>query len=91
MDSRFSLATCLVLVCGVIAVGSTTAEAAGIGVHLRVHAQNIPRAVAGELTRMSAWKRVRRRHRDRIRTREVFSSIQRAKVRRSSRSNERST
>jgi len=34
-------------VCGVIALGSTTAEAAGIGVHLRVHAQNIPGAVAG--------------------------------------------
>jgi hypothetical protein len=47
MDSRFSLPACLVLVCGVIALGSTTAEAAGIGVHLRVHAQNIPRAVAG--------------------------------------------
>jgi hypothetical protein len=47
MNSRFSLPACLVLVCGVIALGSTTAEAAGIGVHLRVHAQNIPRAVAG--------------------------------------------
>ena len=33
MDSRFSLSACLVLVCGVIALGSTTAEAAGIGVH----------------------------------------------------------
>jgi len=47
MNSRFSLPACLVLVCGVIVLGSTTAEAAGIGVHLRVHAQNIPRAVAG--------------------------------------------
>jgi hypothetical protein len=36
-----------VLLCGPIALGSTTAEAAGIGVHLRVHAQNIQRAVAG--------------------------------------------
>jgi hypothetical protein len=33
--------------CTLIALGATTAEAAGIGVHLRVHAQNIPRAVAG--------------------------------------------
>jgi hypothetical protein len=47
MDSRFSLPACLVLLCGQIAPGPTTAEAAGIGVHLRVHAQNIPRAVAG--------------------------------------------
>jgi len=47
MDSRFSLPACLVLLCGLIALGPTTAEAAGIGVHLRVHAQNIPRAVAG--------------------------------------------
>ena len=47
MDSRFSLPACLVLLCAVIALGATTVEAAGIGVHLRVHAQNIPRAVAG--------------------------------------------
>ena len=47
MDSRFSLPACLVLLCGLIVLCSTTAEAAGIGVHLRVHAQNIPRAVAG--------------------------------------------
>ena len=47
MDSRFSLPACLVLLCGLIALGPTTAEAAGIGVHLRVHAQNIPGAVAG--------------------------------------------
>jgi hypothetical protein len=44
---RFSLPTCLVLLRAVIAPGAATAEAAGIGVHLRVHAQNIPRAVAG--------------------------------------------
>jgi hypothetical protein len=37
----------LMLLCALIALGTTTAEAAGIGVHLRVHAQNIPRAVAG--------------------------------------------
>ena len=43
MDSRFSLPACLVLLCGL----PPTAEAAGIGVHVRVHAQNIPRAVAG--------------------------------------------
>jgi hypothetical protein len=47
MSSRFSSPACLVLLCGLIAPGPTTAEAAGIGVHLRVHAQNIPRAVAG--------------------------------------------
>ena len=47
MDSRFSLPACLVLLCGLIVLCSTTAEAAGIGVHLRVHAQNIPGAVAG--------------------------------------------
>ena len=45
--SRFSLPACLVLLCGLIALGPTTAEAAGIGVHLGVHAQNIPWAVAG--------------------------------------------
>ena len=47
MDSRFSLPVCLVLLCGLIAFGPVTAEAAGIGVHLTVHAHNIPRAVAG--------------------------------------------
>jgi hypothetical protein len=45
MISRFSPPTCLVLWCGVIAFGPTTAEAAGM--HLGVHAQNIPRAIAG--------------------------------------------
>ncbi|MEH2500177.1 hypothetical protein V1294_006656 [Bradyrhizobium sp. AZCC 1678] len=47
MDSRISAPACVVPWCGVIALGATAAEAAGIGVHLRVHAQNIPRAVAG--------------------------------------------
>ena len=47
MDSRFSLQACRVLLCGLIALGPTTAEAAGIGVHLRVHAQNMPQALAG--------------------------------------------
>ena len=47
MDSRFSLPACRVLLCGLIALGPITAEAAGIGVHMRVHAQTIPRAVAG--------------------------------------------
>ena len=47
MDRRFSLPTCLVFLCGLIALGPGTAEAVGIGVHVRVHAQNIPRAVAG--------------------------------------------
>jgi hypothetical protein len=44
---RSSPPACLVLWCSVIALGATTAEAAGIGVYFRVHAQNIPRAVAG--------------------------------------------
>ena len=47
MDSRFALPACRVLLCGLIALGPTTAKAAGIGVHVRVHAQNIPQAVAG--------------------------------------------
>lgn len=49
MRRRFSLPTCLVLLCGLVAFGPTTAETAGIGVHLRVHVQNIPRAIAGGL------------------------------------------
>ena len=47
MDSRFARPACLALLCGLIALGPTTAEAAGIGVHLRVHTQNMPQAVAG--------------------------------------------
>ena len=47
MSRHFSPAGCLMLLCALIAPGPTTAEAVGIGVHLRVHAQNIPRAVAG--------------------------------------------
>jgi hypothetical protein len=47
MDSRFARPACLVLLCGLIALGPTTAEAAGIGVHVRVHAQNMPQALAG--------------------------------------------
>ena len=47
MRSCFSSPASLVLLCALIALGQTTAEAAGIGVHLRVHAHLIPRAVAG--------------------------------------------
>ena len=47
MSSHFSPVGCLMLLCALIALGPTTAEATGVGVHLRVHAQNIPRAVAG--------------------------------------------
>jgi hypothetical protein len=36
-----------VFLCALIALGAIPAEAAGIGVHLRTYAQNIPRAVAG--------------------------------------------
>ena len=47
MDRRFLSPAGLLFLCALIALDATTAEAAGIGVHLRVHAQNIPRAVAG--------------------------------------------
>ncbi|WP_141688279.1 hypothetical protein [Bradyrhizobium paxllaeri] len=47
MSRCFSSRTCLVLLAGLLAFGPRAAEAAGAGVHLRVHAQNIPRAVAG--------------------------------------------
>jgi hypothetical protein len=47
MSRRFSLPACLMLLCVLTAPGAAPAEATGIGVHLRGHAQNIPRAVAG--------------------------------------------
>ena len=47
MSRGFPLAACLGLLCAMIGLGAATAKAAGIGVHLRVHGQNIPRAVAG--------------------------------------------
>jgi len=47
-DSRFWLPASFVLLCGLTALGPATAEAVGIGVHVRVHAQNIPQAVARE-------------------------------------------
>jgi len=47
MSRRFSPVGCLMLLCVLTAPGAATAEAADIGVHLGVHAQNIPRAVAG--------------------------------------------
>ena len=47
MNRRFWSPADLLLLCALISLDATTAEAAGIGVHLRVHAQNIPRAVAG--------------------------------------------
>ncbi|MCK1515689.1 hypothetical protein IVB22_24670 [Bradyrhizobium sp. 190] len=49
MRCRFSLPACLTLLCSLLALGLTTAEAAGIGVHMRIDAQNIPRAIAGGL------------------------------------------
>jgi len=45
MSRRFSSPARLVLLGSLLALGPTTADSAGIGVHLRVHAQNIPRAV----------------------------------------------
>jgi hypothetical protein len=47
MSRSFSFPACLVLLSGLLALGPGAAEAAGVGVNLRVHAQNIPRAVAG--------------------------------------------
>ena len=47
MSGHFPVLDCLMLLCARIAPGAATAEAAGIGVHLTVHAQNIPRVVAG--------------------------------------------
>jgi hypothetical protein len=47
MSRRFSPVGCLMLLCVLTAPGAATAEAADIGVHLRGHAQNIPRAAAG--------------------------------------------
>jgi hypothetical protein len=46
-EPPFLVPTGLLLLCALISLDATTAEAAGIGVHLRGHAQNIPRAVAG--------------------------------------------
>jgi len=47
MSSRFRFRACLMLRSGLVAVGPAPAEAAGVGLHLRGHVQNIPRAVAG--------------------------------------------
>ena len=47
MNRRFSSPAGLLLLCALISLDATTAEAAGIGVHLRGHVQNIPRAVEG--------------------------------------------
>lgn len=47
MNRRFLSFTGHLLLCALIALDVTAAEAAGIGLHLRGHAQNIPRAVAG--------------------------------------------
>jgi len=46
MNRRFLSPIGHLLVCALIALDATTAEAAGIGLHLSGHAQNIPRAVA---------------------------------------------
>ena len=64
MSSHFLPAGCLMFLCTLIALGATTAEAAGIGVHLRGHAQNIPGRLLGDTARMLAWERARRRHRN---------------------------
>ena len=47
MNRRFLSPIGHLLVCALIALDVTTAEAAGIGLHLRGHAQKFPRAVAG--------------------------------------------
>jgi hypothetical protein len=46
MRCRFQPLACLVIVCGLVATGPATAEAAGIGIQLRGHTQNFPRAFA---------------------------------------------
>ena len=48
MPSLFSRLGCLAALCGLIALGATTAEAAGIGVSLRVHARNIHKRLQGD-------------------------------------------
>jgi hypothetical protein len=47
MSSRFRFPACLVLLSGLVALGLAPAGAAGVGLHLRGYAQNIPRTVAG--------------------------------------------
>jgi hypothetical protein len=47
MSSRLLSPGRLVLLCVLVALGATTAGAAGLSVNLTGHAQNIPRAVAG--------------------------------------------
>jgi hypothetical protein len=47
MSSRLLPPGRLVLLCVLVALGATTAGAAGLSVNLTGHAQNIPRAVAG--------------------------------------------
>ena len=47
MSRRFQPAASLVLLVGLLAIGAAPAEATGVGVSLRGHTQNIPRAVAG--------------------------------------------
>jgi hypothetical protein len=46
MSSHFRRPAYLTLLCGLIVLGGT-AEAAGIGVNLRIQVHNIPRAIAG--------------------------------------------
>jgi len=64
MISRFSSPACLVLLCGLIALGPTAAEAAGIGVHWGGMRKTFRGRLQGDTIRMSAWERARRRHRD---------------------------
>jgi hypothetical protein len=79
-----------VILCGLAVIGPATAEAAGVGIQLRGHTQNIPRAVAGTHKPHVGVEPARGRHRVLLRTREAFSLMVRAKVRRPDRSNERS-
>jgi hypothetical protein len=62
MINRFSSPACLVLLCGLIALGPTAAEAAGIGVHLGGMRKTFRGRLQGNTIRMS--ERARRRHRD---------------------------
>ena len=89
MVSRISLTAGLLLLCA-IAPGGDAVEAAGIGVQLGVHGHNIPRAVASGHNPHIGREWARGRHRTCIRPPEVFSAIQRTRVRRSNCANERS-
>jgi hypothetical protein len=90
MSRRFQPAARLVILCGLAVIGPATAEAAGVGIQLRAIRKTFRERLQGHTSRMSVWEPARGRHRVLLRTREAFSLMVRAKVRRPDRSNERS-